>query len=319
MPPIRSPKPARPDEIRAAFRLLFQHLSSDECAARVCAALELLQQGKLDRQGIFVLHEEEGLAGVQLCLPLAGAMGLVWPPQARAGSQQRHHEDRLLQAGCAWLRRQGIKLAQALLSPDEVPQGEPLLRQGFLQVTHLWYLRHDLTLPLPYLDAPARLQFRSYAEIDPFLFQQVLQRTYEHTLDCPEINGLRTMDEVVRGHQAQGRHDPRCWWLASCASRPVGVLITTDLPDANSWDLSYLGVVPEARRRGFGREMVLQALCEARAAGTGRIGLCVDGRNRPAWDLYRALGFEPYDRREVLLALWPASSPLPHSPAVGLG
>jgi len=301
----RSPEPARADELPAAFQLLFQHLSDDERPARAAAALELLQLGQLNTDGIFVIREGDRLAGVQLCLPLAGAIGLVWPPEALAGPYQEQYEDRLLQAGCAWLRRQGVKLAQALLLPDEVSQGEPLLRQGFVHLTHLWYLRHDLMVPLRLLSAPADLTFQTYAEVEPSLFQRVLLRTYESTLDCPEINGLRTIDEIIRGHQAQGRHDPRYWWLASRGGHPVGVLITTELPDSNSWDLSYLGVVPEARRRGFGRELVLQALCEARAAGTGRLGLCVDGRNRPAWDLYRAMGFEPFDRREVFLALWP--------------
>jgi ribosomal protein S18 acetylase RimI-like enzyme len=30
----------------------------------------------------------------------------------------------------------------------------------------------------------------------------------------------------------------------------------------------------------------------------------VDGRNRPAWGLYRSVGFEPFDRREVYLAVF---------------
>jgi hypothetical protein len=30
----------------------------------------------------------------------------------------------------------------------------------------------------------------------------------------------------------------------------------------------------------------------------------VDARNRPAWDLYCRVGFEPFDQREVFLATW---------------
>jgi len=32
--------------------------------------------------------------------------------------------------------------------------------------------------------------------------------------------------------------------------------------------------------------------------------LSVDVRNRRAWELYKDLGFEAHDRREVYLALW---------------
>jgi ribosomal protein S18 acetylase RimI-like enzyme len=65
-----------------------------------------------------------------------------------------------------------------------------------------------------------------------------------------------------------------------------------------------MGVVGPARRRGLGREILLHALAEARAAGAPSLTLCVDSRNRPAWDLYRGLGFRPFDRREVYLAVW---------------
>jgi ribosomal protein S18 acetylase RimI-like enzyme len=33
------------------------------------------------------------------------------------------------------------------------------------------------------------------------------------------------------------------------------------------------------------------------------VTLAVDARNRPAWDMYRTVGFETYDRREVFLAV----------------
>ena len=62
--------------------------------------------------------------------------------------------------------------------------------------------------------------------------------------------------------------------------------------------------MPEARRQGYGTELVAKALVEARAADAMYLSLAVDGRNRPAIDLYHRLAFEPYDRREVYLAVW---------------
>jgi ribosomal-protein-alanine N-acetyltransferase len=67
-------------------------------------------------------------------------------------------------------------------------------------------------------------------------------------------------------------------------------------------------VVPEARRRGVGRELVRKALFEAKAAGVPSVGLSVDDRNAPARELYRRLGFEPVERREVFLAVAPRPS-----------
>jgi ribosomal protein S18 acetylase RimI-like enzyme len=34
------------------------------------------------------------------------------------------------------------------------------------------------------------------------------------------------------------------------------------------------------------------------------VTLSVDVRNRPAWGLYRSLGFEPFELREVYLRVW---------------
>ena len=115
---------------------------------------------------------------------------------------------------------------------------------------------------------------------------------------------VRTVEEAIAGHRAQGRFAPGRWWLAVAGSRPAGVLLMTEIPEIGDWDVSYLGVVPEARRRGFAKEMMLRGLFEAKAAGVKRVTLSVDSRNLPALQLYRDLGFSPYDRREVYLAIW---------------
>jgi ribosomal protein S18 acetylase RimI-like enzyme len=161
-----------------------------------------------------------------------------------------------------------------------------------------------LQLTSAHLVETSRLEFRTFAEVEQNLFQQTLLRSYEDSLDCPEVSGVRTIEEVLAGHQAQGRFDPWRWWLASRLGEAVGVIITSPQPDTGDWDLSYLGVVPQARQQGFGREMLSHVLVEARAAGAIQMVLSVDGRNTPARHLYRSMGFETQDRREVLLAIW---------------
>src|SRR5206468_2521593 len=113
-----------------------------------------------------------------------------------------------------WLRQRGAKVVQTLLAPEEEGLAGPLLRNGFRRVTDLWYMRHERGTPLARLDTPVRLTFRPFDEAEPELFQQTLLRTYEDTLDCPEVNGLRTVEEVLAGHRAQGTYDPGRWWLA---------------------------------------------------------------------------------------------------------
>jgi ribosomal protein S18 acetylase RimI-like enzyme len=298
--------PARPDEREAAFRLIFRHLSDADQSARLANALRLVEAGELDPAGVLVARGRAGrLLGALVCLPVPGASGLLWPPQAAAGAGREAAEDALVRHAVSWLRGRGARLGQALLPPQDVPAARPLERNGFDHVTTLWYMQHDLDAPPPGRRGGRRVVCVPYAGLpDRDLFHRTLLRTYEGTLDCPEVNGARTVEEVLEGHRAQGRHDPGRWWLARAGGEAVGVLLMAEMPEWDSWDVSYVGVVPEARRRGFGRELVARALAEARRAGAPRVTLSVDARNRPAWELYTDLGFEAHDRREVYLAVW---------------
>jgi ribosomal protein S18 acetylase RimI-like enzyme len=304
MDALPTPEPARPAEWAAAIRLIFQHLGPADRRTREATALQLLQRGELDPQGLFVLRGPRGLDGALLCLGVPGASALLWPPGVVVHPLQTAMENHLVRHALAWLHGRGARLVQALLAPQEEALAGPLLRNGFDAITELCYLQHERGEPLGPLDVPARLELRAFDESDPLPLQQTLLRTYEGTLDCPELGGLRSGEEVLAGHRAQGVYDPDRWWLALDEGRPVGVLLMTALPETGEWDVAYMGVVPEARRRGFGREILLKALTEARAADVERVVLSVDVRNRPAWELYRSVGFEPYERRTVYLAVW---------------
>jgi ribosomal protein S18 acetylase RimI-like enzyme len=207
----------------------------------------------------------------------------------------------------AWLRQRGTRLAQALLGPDEVCLAAPLERNGFAHVTSLHYLRHSLDTAAE-IPPGSRLTYQTYSQ-DPALFQTILLRTYEGTLDCPELNGVRDVAEIVDGHQAQGIWDPGRWWLAREAGRPVAVLLLMEVPDWQGWDISYLGVIPEARGRGVGRQLAARAVQVAKQAGAAQLTLAVDARNNPAKHLYRRAGFREAERREVFLTfLSPAAT-----------
>jgi len=296
-------EPARPDERLAAFRLAFQHLPEEQRELRVATALDLVRKQGLDPAGILVARNERALVGVMLCLPLPGASGLVWPPQVVAGPGSITIEDQLVQHGMAWLRQNRAKLAQALLVSSEAPLAAPLERNGFVHVTTLWYFRHHLDRPLPWRSGSDDLTYQAY-EDDRDLFHDTLLASYEATQDCPELSGVRDIDEIMEGHRTQGSHDPERWWLVRKEGRPVGVLLLAELRDSPCWDVAYVGVVAGARRQGLGRRVMQKALAEARRAGAQQLTLSVDERNRPAWDLYHGLGFEPYDQREVFLAIW---------------
>lgn len=66
-------------------------------------------------------------------------------------------------------------------------------------------------------------------------------------------------------------------------------------------ELTYVGLVPAARGRGFGTLAVRAALRRATAAGNDWLTLSVDERNAPAVTMYRRLGFREFDVQHVFL------------------
>jgi ribosomal protein S18 acetylase RimI-like enzyme len=299
--------PAGPDDLADAFALVFRHLPDEDRRRRVSHALTLVEQGELDRRGVFVVRDSGGPVGALVCALVPGAGSLIWPP-ACTPADCADLEDALVRCACAWLRSQGARLAQCLLPPAEEALATGLLRNGFARITTLSYLDHCRGLPCSWWGPAPRLRYEPYKPDHPDDFHRTLLQTYQDTLDCPEVNGLRTIDEVIEGHRAQGRFNPGCWLLArerDDRGEPVGVLLLVEQPgDQSDWEVSYMGIVPAARRRGFGRELLFRGLREARLRGARRVMLCVDDRNRPAWQLYRSAGFEPYDQRIVLLDVW---------------
>src|SRR5437660_4997313 len=94
-----------------------------------------------------------------------------------------------------------------------------LLRQGFRRITRMRQMEHDLS-DVPDIPAPP-LRFRSLQSSLESAFAKVLQQTYEGTLDCPELCGARTIDEILAGHRGEGKFDPAYWWLVQEADCPA--------------------------------------------------------------------------------------------------
>jgi GNAT superfamily N-acetyltransferase len=290
-------EPLRPDDWMAAMQRIAAALPPEQRSTRWRHGLHLLQTGVIDPRGVWVARRGSDIAGVQVCTLLAGSACLFWLTAADDDCA-----DALVEAGLQWARSAGCKFAQALAGDDELPGAERLLRHGFRAITRLHQFRHDLA---PLSDQPPPvLRCESYRPSLHAVFAATLERTYEGTLDCPELNGKRTIDEIIAGHRGQGRFNPDFWWLAYDAATPIGVVLLVGMPDETTWELAYLGIVPECRRRGLGRALTVHAMQMLRSSGARAMLLAVDARNEPALRLYQSLGFRETERNHVLLCFW---------------
>lgn len=284
----------RPEDWQAAMLLALARIPAAERRERAQQCVNLLAAGKIDPRSIWVARAGRAMVGVQVCVPFAGNTCLFWLPTG-----PDHAADRLVQAGLDACRSAGCKIAQAMARADELEHVGPLLRCGFRPITRMHLLEHDLKDLAD--DPAATLRFDSYRPSRHASFAAALARTYDGTLDCPELNGARTIDEILAGHRGQGKFDPDFWWLVHENATSIGVLMLVELPDALTWELAYLGIAPEFRGRKLGRAMMLHALDVLRVQPAARLTLAVDTRNEPARRLYQSLGFVETETNEVLL------------------
>jgi ribosomal protein S18 acetylase RimI-like enzyme len=125
--------------------------------------------------------------------------------------------------------------------------------------------------------------------------------TYDGTLDCPELAGRRTAEEILAAHRASGVFDPSQWELVELDGYDAGCVLLQRVPGHDALEIAYMGVVPKSRGRGVGADLLRRALAKTRASGCARLKVVVDARNAPARGLYERFGFRAIARREAYL------------------
>jgi ribosomal protein S18 acetylase RimI-like enzyme len=223
----------------------------------------------------------------------------------------------LVQAALAELRLGGFCVAQAVLDESAGPRAaRDLIKGGMPKVTELLYLERDTLAPLTNPDGATHVsesdrsrsdqgfEWQRYEPAVESEFRAVLQSTYEESLDMPELEGMRSLNDILEGYQAAGQFSAERWQFGRIPGEPsaAAVLLLTEISNRDVWEVIYLGLTPAARSRGLGRTVLQRALNLTRPHAS-RLQLAVDLRNTPAIRLYRAAGFMVRDRRAVHLAV----------------
>ena len=99
------------------------------------------------------------------------------------------------------------------------------------------------------------LEWVSYARRRTRRFGRCWRRLTSESLDMPELEGIRSLDDVLVGHRASGRFVPEYWLLGRLPGEPeaMAVMLLSGRSFArSSWEVAYLGLTPAARGRGLG-------------------------------------------------------------------
>jgi len=295
-PPIG---PVSDKHLPEALRLVFGRLSPDDRTAQEEAILAEMAAAEISALGLIGAVREGRLVGAVLSQVQPGKTALVWPsrlvpdepPTTAAG---------LLEAACGSLDTQGVCMAQALTSGTQKADAQLLQAGGFEPLADLLYLvsfREDF----PDKPPDTQLQFETYSSATHDRLARVLEATYKQTLDCPALNGVRQIEDILVGYRSTGEFIPDYWLIIRNGGKDVGCLLLADHRQHDNMELVYMGVVSSLRGRGWGIQITRQAQWLTRQAGRRRLVLAVDAGNAPAVRMYCEAGFQTWDRRSVYL------------------
>jgi mycothiol synthase len=293
-------QPASLVDQTAGLRLVFAHLPPADRERIVTQVLA--DSGETPVAGLWVGYRGEPLAAAMLAQIQPGRTAVLSSPRV-APDQPSQTAHELLAQVMADLPNQGVQMVQTLLETDQGPDVDLLVEHGFRHVSNLLYLV-SLTASFPTSCPSDGLEFVAYAPEDHQRLAGLLRRTYSGSLDCPEIDGIRNVEDVLTGYQAIGEFDPARWIFARRHGTDIGCVLLTDHPQSRQWELIYMGVVPEARGQAHGVAIARYAQWLARQAGRERLVLAVDANNEPAIAMYAAAGFVVWDHRSVFLRVF---------------
>jgi ribosomal protein S18 acetylase RimI-like enzyme len=294
-----------PDQRTRALEVLYRRVPGALRPRLIADALGESDRGVIDLSGLWIAWRRGRVMGALLTQPLAGRAAAVWAPEVDGAWSRSATAVALVRAALADLRDRGFIIAQALLDESAPHYGATDLTQGGMpQITELVYLERTTRAPLPIWPGVPTLHWESFGPTTEGDFRAVLQATYCGSLDMPELEGIRSLDDILASHRAGGRFVAGRWQVGFLQAEPetAAVLLLSEIPDRDAWEVAYLGLTPAARGRGLGRAVLAHALEMAAAAQAPRLELAVDLRNHPATRLYRTAGFIPFDQRAVHLA-----------------
>ncbi|QOV90543.1 GNAT family N-acetyltransferase [Humisphaera borealis] len=286
-------RPPRRDELHQAVRMILSQPGQLADETQVADFLRFAEPRRVDLSLFLVAERRSRLLWALLPMLSPGRTALLLSPALPHGSAERLAAGELIEGMCAQLGIRDVLLTQALLDPADNTARDLFLAHRFEVMAELLYLagepRKRLTTPV----LPPGMAWVGYTEQTHELFKQAIHATYENSLDCPGLNGVRDMEDVIAGHRAAGEFEPKLWRLlvelgpdASAPPKPLGVLLLSPIPQAGSVELVYLGLVPEARGRRLSDLLMRQAMIAVIEQGMSRLTLAVDARNVPALKLY---------------------------------
>ena len=291
--------PVAPNERKTALQLIFQELESTRRDSLVQDYIGQATRGKLSLEGLLVVKHQDEIIAASWCHLLPGKTAALSAPQLKPAAN-RDATDLLLAEMDRYSETADVEIAQCLIPTDSEANADALRRAGFRRVSLLMHMTSSRE-NFPETAGTTDLEYQSCALDQMQRMANLVQSTYQQSLDCPALNGSRKMTAVLEGYRDTGVFDPRRWLFLRFQSQDVGCLLLTDQVQENQWELMYLGLIPEVRGHGWGLEATRYAQWLVSQTDRDQLVLSVDAANYPAVNTYILAGFSVRDRQWFFL------------------
>lgn len=311
-----------PEGTFAACRRLVGVGQSDPDAA-AARLIDSHRAAKIDLSLLFAVCRGAEVRQVCLAVPSSGRTATVFlsePPRAgdpggaKAGLEERAACVAAAEAHLVREMPDRVAVLQALPEPGEQWYIDALRAAGFVNVGDLTYLRRSIGRQsgifarLPAAPVwPAGIDVVTLGSLpggfegQRGMLEGLLDATYEGTLDCPALCGMRSTRDVLDSHHAVGQFDPAMWFIVRKDGAPQGCMLLSRYEELRSVELVYLGLSPGVRGLGLGAKLMDLALRSLPRSGFDLFTCAVDRRNTPAVKVYQRAGLRPFGERAALV------------------
>jgi RimJ/RimL family protein N-acetyltransferase len=284
-----------------ALRLIFAGLANADREAHLETVRADVAAGRTSLDGLRAIVTDGRVTGAVWAAIEPGRTAAILPPQVADG-EPRLGLTALVAEALRFARAGGATMAQTLVergAPTDwlaANRFEWLADLEFMTASLDWTALFDSIKASP--EPPLEWDFYR-PDQDRARLADLLEATYQETLDCPGLDGLRRIDHVIEGYLRTGTHVPSWWRILRHEGTDVGCVLLADHPREDRAELLYMGLIREYRGRGWGCSLVRGAMQLALEGARRQLMLAVDARNEPAVRAYVGQGFRTWQERSA--------------------
>ena len=241
------------------------------------------------------------IIGMCLWVPSPGHTAMLFGPGQSEFPESSSATATAVAAALDDAKAAGVVLVQAMLEPADAAGKTVFAQAGLVQLATLTYMERKPPFHPPAFELPAGVTLEAYSAGTHDLFRQAIAESYQETLDCPSLSGMRDVEDVIAGHKAVGPFDPQLWSVVIREGEAQGCLLLAEIPARRGLELVYLGLAPKSRGQGLGRILMQRVLGIASRRHFEVATLAVDAANTPAARLYRRCGYVSVAQRVAMV------------------